>query len=100
MRWAIALTLLLAACIPSSQRRPEPSARGKLPPGREILQCRADLTREGVRFKTLPDRDFGNGCSAVGAVQLLDIGTPVSRLGETTCPLGRQIAPRARGGGQ
>ncbi|HEU0135023.1 MAG TPA: extensin, partial [Allosphingosinicella sp.] len=64
MRRAILLTLLLAACIPSSGRRAEPVARDRSAPAREILQCKADLAREGIRFKALPDRTFGNGCSA------------------------------------
>lgn len=92
MRWAISATLLLAACIPSSDRRPEPSARDRPIAARDILQCHADLAREGVRFKALPDRTFANGCTAIGAVQLLDIGTPVTNLGAMTCPLARQFA--------
>jgi hypothetical protein len=96
MRWAISATLLLAACIPSSDRRPGPAARDRPASVRGVEQCRADLAREGVRFKALPDRDFGNGCTALGAVQLLDIGTPVTRLGAMTCPLARQFARWAR----
>ena len=42
--------------------------------------------------RSLPDRRFGDGCSALGAVQLLDIGTPVTNLGAMTCPLARQFA--------
>ena len=89
-------SLLLAACIPSSERRPRPVARDRPAPAGEILQCQADLRSDGVRFKALPDRTFGNGCSAVGAVQLLDIGTPVANLGAMTCPLARQFARWAR----
>jgi hypothetical protein len=96
MRLAILLTLLLGACIPSGDRRPEPVDRGRPSSAGAILQCRADLAREGVRFKPLPDRTFGNGCSAIGSVQLLDIGTPVSNLGAMTCPLARQFARWAR----
>ncbi|HEY0130641.1 MAG TPA: extensin family protein [Allosphingosinicella sp.] len=96
MRRAILATLLLASCIPSSGRRTEPVARDRPAPARHILQCRADLAREAVRFKTLPDRAFGNGCTAIGAVQLLDIGTPVANLGAMTCPLARQFARWAR----
>jgi hypothetical protein len=59
---------------------------------REILQCQADLTREGVRYRALEDRTFGNGCTALGSVQLLDIGIPVTNLGAMTCPLARQFA--------
>ncbi|HEX9964551.1 MAG TPA: extensin family protein [Allosphingosinicella sp.] len=96
MRWAILLTLLLAACIPSSDRKPAPAAGDRPAPARATLQCRADLARERVRFRALPDRGFGNGCTAVGAVQLLDIGTPVTNLGAMTCPLARQFARWSR----
>jgi hypothetical protein len=92
MRWAVSLTLLLAACIPSGERRPERVAQDHTAPAKEILQCRADLRDEGVRYKALPDRSFGKGCSAVGAVQLLDIGTPVANLGAMTCPLALRFA--------
>ncbi len=95
-RWAILLTLLLAGCIPSGDRRPGPVARDPPAVARSTLQCQADLAREGVRFKALPDRVFGNGCTATGAVQLLDIGTPVANLGAMTCPLARQFGRWAR----
>jgi hypothetical protein len=90
MRWAISLTLLLAACIPSGDRKPSP--RAHVSPAAETRICLADLSRERVRFKALPDRRFGGGCSAIGAVQLLDVGTPVAKLGAMTCPLARQFA--------
>ncbi|HEX8215646.1 MAG TPA: extensin family protein [Allosphingosinicella sp.] len=92
MRWAILATLLLAACIPSGDRRPAPPAKTRQTQAKETLQCRADLAREGVRYRVLEDRVFGNGCSALGAVQLLDIGTPVANLGAMTCPRARQFA--------
>jgi hypothetical protein len=47
----------------------------------------AKLAGESVRFRPLDDRYFGSGCSAVGTVQLLDIGTPVTNLGPMTCTL-------------
>jgi hypothetical protein len=86
------MTLLLAACIPSGERKPPPSSEVRQIAARETLQCLADLGREGVRYKALEDRVFGGGCSAAGAVQLLDIGTPVTNLGAMTCPLARQFA--------
>jgi hypothetical protein len=98
-RWAISATLLLAACIPSADHRlPKPGRSGSNleRPDKASLQCQADLGREGVRYKALEDRVFGNGCTAVGAVQLLDIGTPVTNLGAMTCPLARQFARWAR----
>src|SRR5688572_7605889 len=96
--WGICATLLLAACIPSERKgaRP-PDARAKAGlPSREILQCFADLDREAVGFRPLPDRNFGNGCTALGSVQLLEIGTPVTNLGAMTCPVARQFARWSR----
>ncbi|PWG02787.1 extensin [Sphingosinicella humi] len=94
-RGLILATLLLAGCIPSSEpRRAEPSREepraARSDP--DTRQCLADLSRERVRFEVLPDRNFGGGCSAIGAVQLLDIGTPTANLGAMTCPLAREYA--------
>jgi hypothetical protein len=92
---ATALLLVLAGCIPGGADGGAPRAEGERLQApradKALLQCRAELAREGVRFKTLEDRYFGDGCSAVGAVQLLDIGTPVANLGAMTCPLARQF---------
>ncbi|HWT13292.1 MAG TPA: extensin family protein [Allosphingosinicella sp.] len=92
--------LVLAACIPGGGRRtpparPEPLARAdsRSP---ATLQCHLDLTRERVGFRVLDDRRFDRGCSALGSVQLLEIGTPVTNLGAMTCPLARQFARWAR----
>ena len=100
MRWGVLiLVAMLTACIPKPDRpaAPRPQApavqRG---PTRETMQCHADLRREGVGFKILPDRVFGGGCSALGSIQLTEIGTPVSNLGAMTCPLARQLARWAR----
>jgi hypothetical protein len=89
--------LALTACIPSSE--PGPSRSGDSPrqpvresPDRQTLQCQAELRNEDIQFKILPDRTFAGGCSAIGSVQLLDIGTPVTNLGAMTCPLARNFA--------
>jgi hypothetical protein len=84
-------TFLLASCIPSGERQPPPR-QVRQTSAKAALQCLADLGREGVRYKALEDRTFGNGCTALGAVQLLDVGTPVANLGAMTCPLARQFA--------
>ena len=60
------------------------------------LQCHIELARENVGFRVLEDRRFERGCSALGAVQLLEIGTPVQNLGAMTCPLARQFARWSR----
>ena len=93
MRKALLLALFLpASCIPQvdAPEKARPVARAE--PGKATLQCHADLRREGVEFRALPDRTFENGCTAIGAVQLRDIGTPVAKLGAMTCPLARQFA--------
>ena len=85
--------LLLPSCIPGGQKRDErPPRQPASRPAEDVRQCLSDLTREGVRFKALPDRVFENGCSAIGAVQLLDIGTPTTNLKSMTCPVARQYA--------
>lgn len=88
--------LALSACIPRGEPR-RPPARPEAPvraerSSAETLQCHVDLARERVGFRVLPDQRFGGGCSALGAVQLTEIGTPVTNLGAMTCPLARQFA--------
>lgn len=88
------LVILLTGCIPRGNvpepRPAAPPARGNQDPA--TIQCHVDLAREGVRFRRLEDRGFENGCHALGAVQLLEIGTPVANLGTMTCPLARAFA--------
>ena len=95
------LAILAAACVPSREERPRPArptpaarpAPAPAPQGSaETRQCLAELRLNGVKFRPLPDRTFAGGCSAIGAVQLLDIGTPVTNLGAMTCPAARQLA--------
>jgi hypothetical protein len=89
--------LLLASCIPSASDRPKPAPeRPAAASAEQSAICFAGLRAAGVRFKTLPDRVYENGCSAIGAVQLLDIGTPVTNLGAMTCPVARQFADWVR----
>jgi len=95
-RGLLITTLLLAGCIPKPDRPAPPAERpvAERPaqPGKVLRQCQADLARAAVAFKSLPDRTFEGGCSAIGAVQLLDIGTPVTNLGAMTCPLASNFA--------
>lgn len=82
--------LLLTSCIPKVDTPRDSGAPAQ--PTKQTLQCHADLRNEEIEFRILPDRHFENGCSASGAVQLRDIGTPVSNLGAMTCPLARGLA--------
>ncbi|WP_448663035.1 extensin family protein [Sphingomonas sp. CJ20] len=111
----LSVAILLAGCVFGSGRdepqrrpavRPRPSGPITLnaPTPRETQQCFTDLSREKIRYSALPDRDFGGGCVVLGAVQLLDIGVPVTNLKSMRCPLARTftawvrfgVAPAAR----
>jgi len=94
VRWGILiLALALAACIPGGRNRaPEPPPPPRAGASRSGLQCHLDLARDRVGFRVLPDRRFAGGCSALGSVQLTEIGTPTTNLGAMTCPLARQYA--------
>jgi hypothetical protein len=88
-RAVLLLPLALAACISGpTYRRPQvvEPVRGTDPAA--LRQCIAKMDRIVARYTLLPDRTFGGGCSALGSVQLRDIGTPVSNLGAMTCGLG------------
>jgi len=87
-----ALPLLLSAC-GAREQRPPPRPVGSrpvtlnIPTSRETQACFADLSRKEVRYSPLPDRDYGGGCQVIGAVQLIDIGVPVTNLKGMRCGL-------------
>ena len=103
VRWsAILAPILLAACVfgggrdapktPATVRpRGSPPITLNRPTPRETQQCFTDLSREEIRFSPLPDRDFGGGCQVLGAVQLLDVGVPITGIKSMRCPLARSF---------
>lgn len=95
LRCLLPLLLLLASCVAPSGKAPPP--RRPSPPApaedtRALRQCLADLGNLGVHYEPLPDRYFSGGCSATGAVKLIDIGLPVTNLGAMKCGLARTFA--------
>ena len=102
MRWGMALAALVAlgGCIPHADRRQEPPRTTTRPladrGSADTLQCHIDLAREHILFRRLPDQRFAGGCSAIGAVQLVNMGTPAAGLRAMTCPLARQFARWSR----
>ncbi|MBB5718138.1 hypothetical protein FHR23_001045 [Stakelama sediminis] len=87
--------LLLAGCIFGGGRViPERRApqSGLTPTTAQTRQCYANLSRAGYSFRPLPDRDYPGGCQIRGAVQLLDIGVPVTGLKAMRCPLAAAFA--------
>ncbi len=101
------LPSLVSACIfgGGDEERPagiRPRASGPVElssrPSAATRQCHADLDRNRIEYRTLPDRDFGGGCLVIGAVQLLDIGVPVENLRSMRCPLARAFTGWVRNG--
>jgi hypothetical protein len=99
--------MALAACVGSPEPR-RGAGPAKKPPAkvqklgyaddRATRQCLSDLGAASVEYTPLPDTLFGGGCTALGSVKLLDIGTPVTNLGAMTCPLAKTFAAWARNG--
>lgn len=98
------VALLVSACSGGGDRDRRPSraaAKPAKPPTPRadtaaIRQCKSRMLTRGFEFASLPDRDFGGGCSAFGSIKLLDVGVPVTNLGAMTCPLAANFAAWAR----
>ena len=98
-RAALLAAFLLASCVGGGDRGPPVPVRPRnsppitlnLPTSRETQMCYADLSREQVRYSPLPDRDYGGGCNVIGAVQLIDIGVPVTGLKAMRCGLAEEF---------
>lgn len=81
--WPVA-ALALASC--GGPPRPSPPRDTVAKPSvRETAQCLADLDRDAVAYRVLPDRTTGPGCGLYGTVQLVEIGVPVANLGAVRC---------------
>ena len=90
--------LLLAGCVfggresaPPTRPMGSPPVTLNLPTSRDTQACYADLSRDEVRYSPLPDRDYGGGCQVVGAVQLIDIGVPVTGIKAMRCGLAEEF---------
>lgn len=91
-RWSVVAGALALAACGIEDRRPDRPAEPQRPSARETMQCHNDLIREGVSFRVLPDTDHGAGCGVYGAVQLTDIGVPVTGITAMRCGAARAFA--------
>ena len=101
------LMLALAGCgaVPQSQRQSQAPASAPRPVAvsEESRMCLAGLGQTGSRFSPLPDRYFGGGCSAVGAVQLSAVQGDealfgISNIGPVKCDTAQVFSGWARYG--
>ena len=102
---AVALALLAAACssdrgarTPPARPRNSPPITLNTPPSKETQACFARLSAQRVRYSALPDRDYGGGCTVIGAVQLIDFGVPTTNLKAMACPLAERFTAWVRHG--
>lgn len=95
------ILLLLVGCVapppppaprPSGARPPAPG----MPTSAETRACLADLDRAAVRYFPVADTNYGGGCSLVGAVQVSDVGVPVTGLKGMRCSLARSFSAWVR----
>ncbi|HEX7782015.1 MAG TPA: extensin family protein [Sphingobium sp.] len=98
---ALPLIIVLAGCSTGGSkqvRRPGTTPHLSAAQAEETRQCLGKLAATGVMFERLPDKTYGGGCSAIGAVKLIDIGVPTSNLGAMTCGLASNFSAWARYG--
>lgn len=99
---ALMAGLTLSACsgdmIPSRRSTHKPAASSYSNQSAEYRQCAVKLASLNARYTPLPDKSYGGGCTAYGAVKLLDIGVPTTNLGAMTCPLAENFTAWARYG--
>jgi hypothetical protein len=84
---------LLAGCIPSPDTAPSKAKRPLARPvSANVKQCLSDLDSLKSRYSLVPDQNFGGGCAVSGAVQLLDVGIPVTNVKAVKCGVARTLA--------
>jgi hypothetical protein len=96
MNRALIMLLLLtavSACVgpPKDARQPQKRPLAG-PVSVNVKQCLSDLNSLKSRYSLVPDQNFGGGCSVIGAVQLLDVGIPVTNVKAIKCGVARNLA--------
>lgn len=90
----------LSGCIPRPDgqhvRRHPKQAPSGVAASAEMRACVADLNRLPARYTILANRDFGGGCSANNAVQLLSADVPITNVSAIQCPMARALTLWAR----
>ncbi len=95
------MLVLLAGCVSGSGKRPPPRRPQPRPATtapivraedpRILRQCLVDLGKQGATYQSLPDKDYGGGCSVMSAVKLVKIVIPTTNLGAMRCRLAERF---------
>jgi hypothetical protein len=95
---ALMITAALSACVgPPKGARPG-AGHAPLAAARPALkQCVAQLKSQGARYTLLPDRHFGEGCSAIDAVMLTGAGVPVTNVSAIQCNMATALTAWVKG---
>jgi hypothetical protein len=89
----LALLCAVSACVGPPNDRRQPQKRPLVGPGSmNLKQCLSDLNTLKSRYSLVPDQNFGAGCSVIDAVQLLDVGVPVTNVKAIKCGVARNLA--------
>jgi hypothetical protein len=91
---AIMIVLLLGGCVPRGQKVEHQNNTAFA--SKDARMCLSDLKSSKISFAALPDKNYGGGCSATNAVNLIDIGTKVTNLGPMTCTLANSFTDWTR----
>ncbi len=95
---SLGLVILAQACVNGpTVKRPFIAKPTRHADPAVLRQCIGRLDRIVARYSLLPDRTFGAQCDALGAVQLVDIGTPVTGITAMTCGLGEAFTRWVQG---
>ena len=94
----VLVSLLVSGCVDRPNRpRPIVIKPTRHADSQALRQCIGRLDRVVARYTLLPDQTFGAQCDALGAVQLIDIGTPVTGITAMTCGLGEAFTRWVQG---
>jgi hypothetical protein len=92
---------IISACVgpPSGHQTSHTPAKSRPPIATtaDMKQCTGDLARLSARYTILPNRNFGEGCSAINSVLLAGVGIPITNVSAIQCPLARALAQWTQG---
>ncbi len=82
----------VSACVGPPENAPRHAKRPNTRPASpDVKQCLNDLDRLRSRYTLVPDQNFGGGCALSGAVQLLNVGIPVTNVKAVRCDVARSL---------